>query len=107
MADTSVLTWPFFDDHHRTLASDLTAWCEAELTAPHDEHDIDGQCRDLLERLARGGLLRYAVPAASGGVHPDLDVRSLCLIREPMARYPGHADSLFPLQGPVSATPPR
>src|SRR3546814_3519283 len=70
MADTSFLTWPFFDDHHRTLASDLTAWCEAELTAPHDEHDIDGQCRDLLERLARGGWLRYAVPAAYGGVHP-------------------------------------
>src|SRR3546814_1602480 len=99
MADTSFLTWPFFDDHHRTLASDLTAWCEAELTAPHDEHDIDGQCRDLLERLARGGWLRYAVPAAYGGVHPDLDVRSLCLIRETLARYSGLADFVFAMQG--------
>src|SRR3546814_1355462 len=61
MADTSFLTWPFFDDHHRTLASDLTAWCEAELTAPHDEHDIDGHFRYLLELLARGGCLQIGI----------------------------------------------
>src|SRR3546814_9849434 len=102
MADTSVLTWPFFDDHHRTLASDLTAWCEAELTAPHDAHDIDGQCRNLLERLARGGWLRFEVPVAYGGVLPALDVPSLSLIRETLARYPGVADFDFAMQGLVS-----
>ena len=99
MPDKTFLDWPFLDDHHRTLARDLEAWCEAELTAPHSEADIDGQCRDLLARLAAGGWLRYAVPAAYGGVHEGLDVRSLCLIRETLARYSGLADFVFAMQG--------
>jgi len=104
MGDTTFLAWPFFDDHHRTLARDLEAWCETELTAPHHEDNIDGQCRDLLARLAAGGWLRYAVPATYGGVHPDLDVRSLCLIRETLARYSGLADFVFAMQGLGSGT---
>ena len=28
MVDTSYLDWPFFDDGHRRLAADLTAWLE-------------------------------------------------------------------------------
>ncbi len=104
MADATFLAWPFFDDHHRALACDLEAWCRAELTAPHREDDIDGQCRDLLGRLAAGGWLRYAVPAASGGVHAELDVRSLCLIRETLARYSGLADFVFAMQGLGSGT---
>lgn len=104
MADASFLAWPFLDDGHRALAADLEAWCAAELTAPHDEGDIDGQCRDLLARLAAGGWLRYAVPAAYGGVHADLDVRALCLIRETLARYSGLADFVFAMQGLGSGT---
>ena len=99
MADRSFLDWPFLDDGHRALASDLEAWCEAELTGSHTEDDIDGQCRDLLARLAAGGWLRYAVPAAYGGIHEGLDVRSLCLIRETLARYSGLADFVFAMQG--------
>lgn len=99
MADTSFLDWPFLDDGHRALARDLDAWCVAELSGPHDESDVDAQCRDLLARLAAGGWLRYAVPAAYGGVHEELDVRSLCLIRETLARHSGLADFVFAMQG--------
>ncbi len=99
MQDKTFLAWPFLDDHHRTLARDLEDWCRAELAAPHSETDIDGQCRDLLGRLAAGGWLRYAVPAAYGGVHDGLDVRSLCLIRETLARHSGLADFVFAMQG--------
>jgi len=99
MADRTFLDWPFLDDSHRTLARDLEAWCATELTAPHTEADIDGQCRDLLAKLAAGGWLRYAVPAAYGGIHDALDVRSLCLIRETLARYSGLADFVFAMQG--------
>lgn len=99
MPDQSFLDWPFLDDHHRSLARDLDAWCVAELGGHHSEDDIDGQCRDLLAKLAAGGWLRYAVPAAYGGVHDDLDVRSLCLIRETLARHSGLADFVFAMQG--------
>ena len=105
MADRSFLDWPFFDDSHRKLAAELEAWCRRELASlPHDDHDVDGQCRALLVKLAAGGWLRYAVPAAYGGVHTNLDVRSLCLIRETLARYSGLADFVFAMQGLGSGT---
>lgn len=103
MADTSFLAWPFFDDRHRALARDLDAWCVAErLDALHPEETeaaLDAACRDLVRRLGAGGWLRYAVPAAYGGVHDTLDVRSLSLIRETLARHNGLADFVFAMQG--------
>jgi len=105
MPDRTFLDWPFLADHHRALARELETWCEAEL-APlgHCEDDIDGQCRHLLGLLGRGGWLRYAVPASHGGVHEVLDVRSLSLIRETLARYSGLADFVFAMQGLGSGT---
>jgi len=101
MHDTTFLTWPFFEDHHRALAKDLDAWAAREFGeagfAPHD--DVDADCARILARLAEGGWLRYAVPAAYGGVHETLDVRSLCIIRETLARYSGLADFVFAMQG--------
>jgi len=104
MADRSFLDWPFFDDTHRALADALERWCAAELAHAHDESNVDGQCRDLVARLAAGGWLRYAVPAAYGGVHERLDVRSLALIRETLARWSGLADFAFAMQGLGSGT---
>lgn len=105
MADLTFRDWPFFADEHRTLAADLDAWCQAVL-APrgHDEADVDAECRALLRLLGEGGWLRYAVPAAYGGVHENLDVRSLALIRETLARYSGLADFVFAMQGLGSGT---
>ncbi|MDQ3606966.1 MAG: acyl-CoA dehydrogenase family protein, partial [Gemmatimonadota bacterium] len=42
---------------------------------------------------------RYVVPAAYGGLHERLDVRSLCLARETLARHSGLADFAFAMQG--------
>lgn len=101
MADTSFLDWPFLDDAHRVLAQDLDAWAARELpplcSGSHD--DVDGICRALVRKLGEGGWLRYAVPAAYGGVTEQLDVRSLCLIRETLARHEGIADFAFAMQG--------
>jgi acyl-CoA dehydrogenase len=100
MADTSFRDWPFLDDSHRDLARRLEAWCKAELAhLPHDEEDVDGQCRMLLKKLGQGGWLRYSVPASHGGLFDTLDVRSLSLIRETLARYSGLADFVFAMQG--------
>jgi acyl-CoA dehydrogenase len=97
MADTTFLNWPFFEAAHRTLAADLDDWCAREIAplAGHGDEDLDGACRELVRRLGEGGWLRFAVPGPLGG----LDVRSLCLIRETLARHSGLADFAFALQG--------
>lgn len=93
MADTSFLTWPFFDDHHRALAAKLEGWAAAHLSAlPHE--DTDALCRKLVAMLGDAGFLRR-----SGSPDGVLDVRSLCLIREILARHDGLADFAFAMQG--------
>jgi acyl-CoA dehydrogenase len=103
MADRTFLDWPFFDDSHRRLADELDAWCTANLTGEHGA-DIDAACRELVGKLGAGGWLGYCVPAAWGGVHETLDVRSLALIRETLARHDGLADFAFAMQGLGSGT---
>ncbi|HSS78636.1 MAG TPA: acyl-CoA dehydrogenase family protein [Thermoanaerobaculia bacterium] len=97
MPDTTFLSWPFFDDSHRDLARDLDAWCRREIAplAGSEDADLDGACREIVRRLGAGGWLHRAVSEAG----ERLDVRSLCLIRETLARYSGLADFVFALQG--------
>ena len=89
MADRSFLDWPFFEDRHRTLARDLDDWASAHL--PVDHSDVDAACRALVRDLGQAGWLSH-----SGG---ELDVRTLCLIRETLARHDGLADFSFAMQG--------
>jgi acyl-CoA dehydrogenase len=98
MADKTFLEWPFFSDEHRRLSAGLEKWCETELRRPHGD-DLDAECRALVRKLGDGGWLRYCVPAAQSGVHEQLDVRSLALIRETLARHSGLADFAFAMQG--------
>jgi acyl-CoA dehydrogenase len=93
VTDRSFLDWPFFGDHHRTLAAELEAWCNANL--PVDHADVDAACRALVALLGKGGWLRHS-GAAQG---EQLDVRSLCIIRETLARHDGLADFAFAMQG--------
>jgi len=101
--DQSYLSWPFFEDHHRKLAADLEAWCQDNL-GEHDHSDVDQACKDILAKLAEGGWLKYVVPKAYGGIFEEFDVRSLCLIRETLARHDGLADFVFAMQGLGSGT---
>ena len=94
MADRSYLTWPFFEDRHRELAGALEAWVPAALGAV-DHGDTDAACRALVTALGRDGWLEAT--AAEGS--EKLDVRSLCLIREILARHDGLADFSFAMQG--------
>jgi acyl-CoA dehydrogenase len=93
MADRSFLDWPFFEDRHRDLAARLEAWCGAKL-AGLDHGDVDATCRDLVRRLGAGGWLAHTAD-------PDgrLDVRSLCILRETLARHDGLADFALAMQG--------
>ncbi|MBT7293971.1 MAG: acyl-CoA dehydrogenase [Rhodospirillaceae bacterium] len=98
MPDRSFLDWPFFEPAHRELAPALDAWAKDNLH-DIDESDVDAACRELVRRLAEGKWLDHCVPAAFGGVNEKLDVRSLCLIRETLARHSGLADFAFAMQG--------
>jgi acyl-CoA dehydrogenase len=93
MPDHSFLTWPFFEDRHRALAEGLEAWCAAHL--PVDHGDVDAACRGLVSGLGAAGWLRHT--GADAGER--LDVRSLCLSREILARHDGLADFSFAMQG--------
>jgi acyl-CoA dehydrogenase len=100
MPDRSFLGWPFFADAHRALAETLDAWARAEIApVAEEEPGTDAAAREYVRRLAAGGWLRYAVPAPHGGALPTLDVRSLCLVRETLARHSGLADFAFAMQG--------
>lgn len=98
MPDKTFLSWPFFDESHRRLAAALERWCEA-----HVEHgiasDVDATVKQRVAQLAAGGWLGYVLPRALGGVTERLDVRSLCLLRETLARHDGLADFAFAMQG--------
>ena len=93
MADRSFLEWPFFEARHRDLAAALEAWCAANLPVSHD--DVDAACRGLVAALGAGGWLRHS----GAGAGERLDVRTLCLIRETLARHDGLADFAFAMQG--------
>ncbi|PRY66378.1 acyl-CoA dehydrogenase [Vreelandella songnenensis] len=90
MSDTRFLHWPFFEDCHRELADKLEAWCRETLPRAHD--DVDATCVALVRDLGKAGFL-----AGTAGEH--IDVRSLCLIRETLARHDGLADFAFAMQG--------
>ncbi len=103
--NSTTLEWPFFDDEHREFARALETWAGNELVID-DHDDVDSACRDLVKQLGAGGWLRYGVPAAYGGIHEQLDVRSLCIARETLGRVSGLADFSFAMQalgaGPIS-----
>ncbi len=93
MADQTFLSWPFFEDRHRALAAGLEAWASGHLPVGHG--DVDAACRGLVAALGAGGWLQHS----GAGEGERLDVRTLCLIRETLARHDGLADFSFAMQG--------
>jgi acyl-CoA dehydrogenase len=75
MPDRTFLDWPFFEDRHRAFAEALDGWC--------------------VRSLGQAGWLRPTGTAKG----ERLDVRTLCLARETLARHDGLADFAFAMQG--------
>jgi len=92
--DPLVAQLPFFDPEHRNLAQTVTTFVEQEIE-PHGgvEDDVDGLAKYFVSILAQAGLLRYAVAVS------QVDVRSLCLIREALSYSSALADLAFVMQG--------
>jgi acyl-CoA dehydrogenase len=99
MADRSFLAWPFFEEKHRGLKSEVEDFAGTTLPPLIDHRDADRSCRKLVAALGGAGLLRHAVTAPYGGIAEKLDVRSLCLIRETLSYADGLADFAFAMQG--------
>ena len=97
--DGDAFSWPFFTEAHRAFASNVREWAERELGQGHTSTGVDAECRALVKQLGTAGWLRYTVPAQYGGVLEHLDVRSLCIARESLARVSGLADFAFAMQG--------
>ena len=93
------LCWPFFEPQHRAFAQALDQWAQVEVRDVHG-HDVDAQCRQLVQQLGAGGWLQHAVAGTVyGGAAEVIDTRMLCLARETLARHNGLADFAFAMQG--------
>lgn len=100
MPDHTFLDWPFFEKAHRGLARHVDEWAASHVPAiMESDADLDDKCRKLVASMGKAGICRNAVVAPFGGVHEQLDVRSLCIIRETLARHDGLADFAFAMQG--------
>jgi acyl-CoA dehydrogenase len=86
----------FFEPSHGELAEVARSVALSPLIESHDPHF-------LAHILAERGLLRACVPASVGGLaarSPDeIDVRSVCLVREALGWASGLADTTFAMQG--------
>lgn len=94
----SHLKWPFFEQRHVGRQRELDAWC-GEQSWKHEPAgvDLDACCRDIAARLGEKGFLKIAVPQPFGE-DASLDARSLCLMRETLARHDPLADFVFAMQ---------
>jgi len=91
MSDRSFLSWPFFEEGHRVWAARVE---EVAAGLSVDHSDTDSACREIVRTLGDAGVL---VPTSS--TLGQLDVRTLCLAREILARQDGLADFSFAMQG--------
>ena len=94
----SHLKWPFFAQRHSDRQRKLDAWCgEQSWTQEPSGSELDASCRDIAARLGEAGFLKIAVPRPFGD-DSRLDARSLCLMRETLARHEPLADFVYAMQ---------
>jgi acyl-CoA dehydrogenase len=99
MQDSPYLNLPFFDSNHESLSKNLHVWAKTHLQDV-DHIDVDSQCRQLVRQLGRDGWLKFCIAGQEhGGCHEQIDNRSICLIREILAKHSGLADFAFAMQG--------
>jgi len=102
----------FFGDEHaelaaraRTFALDTLGPGEDRLSAggPLSEQALGERCKSIAWELGKLGFLQAVVPPENGGLSHarpgELDVRSVCLIRENLAWGSALGEFVFALQG--------
>ena len=84
---------------HRTLAAAWTNGLCAIWRMCIGPSDVDDTCRQVGRSARQRWLAAPCGAGAYGGERERLDSRSLCLIRETLARHAGLADFAFAMQG--------
>jgi acyl-CoA dehydrogenase len=84
------------EGRHLQLAAELRK-AAAGLEPPAGGGAVD--FRELARKLAEIGCFRHLLPRAYGGREEQVEVRSLCTIREELAYQNAAADSIFAVQG--------
>ncbi len=92
------LGWPFFGESHTRLAHEAAQWAGRAVGDWIHGDDADATCRRLVREMGSAGWLDYAVPPRGRDVG-DLDLRSICVLREVFAFHGGLADFAFAMQG--------
>jgi len=97
---TTTSTATFLEHEHLEFTRQVDEFTQVRI-APFSEEQVDyiSQGISFLKELAQEGLLRYVVARPYGGFHPHVDIRSVCLIRQGLARYSALADAMFAMQG--------
>jgi len=99
---TDCLDWPFFEPRHREFARGLDAWAATALGRAHghERTEVDATCRSLVRSLGDAGWLSHAIAGrVHGGAGDEIDIRTICLARDTLARHDGLADFAFAMQG--------
>jgi acyl-CoA dehydrogenase len=87
---------PYLEQRHRALGEAYRAFGDKYLRPlAHDESDPAGRTREVVQLLAKAGLLAAAVPPPYGA----MDLRSLVTAREGLAYFSALADTAFAMQG--------
>jgi len=92
------LDWPFFGEPHLRLAREAAGWAGGAVGDWVHASEADTVCRRLVREMGAAGWLDYAVPPR-GGDAAQLDLRSICILREVFAYHGGLADFAFAMQG--------
>src|SRR3990167_9418557 len=89
----------FFDQEHLALRGKVRSWLEKNLiSAGEKEADIEGQARQLVHLLGRGGFTAYVAAKKYGGVREGVQARDICIFREELSRGSALADTMFAMQ---------
>lgn len=100
MVSLPMASTTFLEAEHLALAEQVEEFARAKIASrPAEESDYLAQSLDFVKQLAGAGLLRYTVPRAFGGCLPQVDIRSLAVVRRGLARHSSLADTMFAMQG--------
>lgn len=86
---------PFLEPRHAALGERVRDFAATHLTASEDERDPVARTLELVRAMGQDRLLAAAIPPPAG----EMDLRSLCLVREALAWHSSLADTAFAMQG--------
>ncbi|TKT74500.1 acyl-CoA dehydrogenase family protein [Aquamicrobium sp. LC103] len=98
MSEWHLWPWPFFEAAHIELAERAAAW-KSPVDHEVSEAEFPTACREIARSLGDAGLLAPAVPSRDAEGRWNIDVRSLCIVREAVAYESALADAVLAMQG--------